>query len=61
MSHQNSKSYIEKHTNSPELEHLKSEHFDIYQQLMKQFEFDDRICHVWLNKPKPFSQWQSTI
>ena len=59
MSNQNAKSSVEKHTNSPELEHLKAEHFDIYQELMKQFKFDDRMCHEWLTKPKPFLQGMS--
>lgn len=53
MSHQNAKSSIEKHTNLTELEHLKAEHFDIYQELIKLFKFDDRVCNEWLNKPKP--------
>lgn len=52
MSHQNAKPSVEKLTNSPELEHLKAEHFDIYQELMKQFKFDDRMCEEWLTKPK---------
>ncbi len=52
MSNQISKSSVEKHTNSPELEHLKSMYFDIYQELMNQFKFDDRMCQEWLTKPK---------
>tara|TARA_R110000868_G_C10783419_1_gene755698 strand:+ start:523 stop:777 length:255 start_codon:yes stop_codon:yes gene_type:complete len=52
MPHQNTKPSVEKHTNSLELEFLKSEHFGIYQELMKQFKFDDRICQKWLTKPK---------
>lgn len=52
MSHQISKSTVEKHINSPELEHLKSKHFDIYQELMNQFKCDDRVCQEWLTKPK---------
>ena len=52
MPNQNSKSSTEKHTNSTELEHLKAEHLDIYQELMKQFELDDRVCQEWLTKPK---------
>lgn len=52
MSNQNSKSSVEKLTNSPELEHLKTEHFDIYQALMTQFKFDVRMCQEWLTKPK---------
>ena len=54
MSHQNTKPSLEKHTTLTELEHLKTEHFDIYQELMKQFKFDDRVCYEWLTKPKPF-------
>lgn len=61
MSHQNSNPSLEKHTNSPELEHLKAEHFDIYQELMKQFKFDDRVCHEWLTKPKPFLKGKSPV
>ncbi|WP_211183418.1 antitoxin Xre/MbcA/ParS toxin-binding domain-containing protein [Thalassotalea sp. Y01] len=52
MPNQNAKPSTEKHTNLTELEHLKVEHFDIYQELMKQFKFDDRVCHEWLMKPK---------
>lgn len=52
MPNQNSKSSTEKHTNSTELEHLKAEHLDIYQELMKQFKFDDRVCQEWLTKTK---------
>lgn len=52
MSHQNTKSSLEKHTNLTELEHLEVEHFDIYQELVKQFKFDDRVCQEWLTKPK---------
>jgi len=52
MSNQNAKSSVGKHTNFAELEHLKTEHFDIYQELMKQFEFDDRVCAGWLTRPK---------
>ena len=52
MSHQNTNPSLEKHTNLTELEHLKAEHFDIYQELMKQFKFDDRVCQEWLTKPK---------
>ena len=59
MSNQNSKPSREKPTNSPELEHLKSEHLDIYQELMNQFKFDDRVCQEWLTKPKPFLQGKS--
>ena len=43
---------LKKHTNLAELEHLKNEHFDIYQELIKQFKFDDRVCQEWLTKPK---------
>ncbi|MCQ8890916.1 DUF2384 domain-containing protein [Pseudoalteromonas carrageenovora] len=59
MPNKNSKSSTEKNTNSTELEHLKAEHFDIYQELMKQFKFDDRMCQEWLTKPKPFLQGTS--
>jgi hypothetical protein len=52
MPNQNTKPSLEKHTNFTELEHLKVEHFDIYQELMNQFGFDDRVCHEWLTKPK---------
>lgn len=52
MPNQNTKPSLEKHTNFTELEHLKVEHFDIYQELMNQFEFDDRVCQEWLTKPK---------
>jgi|GEM_PF-1192794 len=52
MSHQNTKPSLEKHTTLTELEHLKTEHFDIYQELMKLFKFDDRVCQEWLTKPK---------
>lgn len=52
MPNQSSKPSEEKHTNLTELEHLKTEHFDIYQELMKQFKFDDRVCHEWLTKTK---------
>lgn len=52
MPHQNAKPTLEKHTNSPELEHLKTEYFDIYQELVEQFKFDDRMCQEWLTKPK---------
>ena len=37
MSHRNSKSSLEKHTSLPKLEYLRTEHFDIYRELMKQF------------------------
>ena len=59
MPNQNSKFSVEKLTYSPELEFLKTEHFGIYQELMKQFKFDDRMCHEWLTKPKPFLQGKS--
>jgi len=59
MSHQNTNSSVEKHTNLAELEHLKTEHFDIYQELMKQFKFDVRVCAEWLIKPKPFLEGKS--
>ena len=66
MSNNNSKPSVEKHTNLTELEHLKSEHFDIYQELMNQFKFDDQMCQEWLTKPKrplqdksPFEQLSS--
>ncbi|MBE0362462.1 hypothetical protein PULV_a3101 [Pseudoalteromonas ulvae UL12] len=52
MSNQNAKSSVKKPTNLSELEHLKAEHFDIYQELMKQFKFDDRVCQEWLTQPK---------
>ncbi len=52
MSHQNAKPSVEKHTNSPELELLKTEYFDIYQELTKQFKCDDQVCQEWLTKPK---------
>lgn len=59
MSHQTPKSSVEKHTNSHELEYLKAEHFDIYQELMNQFICDVRLCHEWLIKPKAFLQGKS--
>lgn len=52
MPHQNTKPSIKKHTNLTELEHLKAKHFDIYQELVEQFKFDDRVCQEWLTKPK---------
>ncbi len=52
MPNQNAKPSTKKLTNLPELEHLKAEHLDIYQELMKQFKFDDRVCQEWLTKPK---------
>ncbi|MCQ8879343.1 MbcA/ParS/Xre antitoxin family protein [Pseudoalteromonas shioyasakiensis] len=52
MCHQNSKSSLEKQTNLTELEYLKTEHFDIFQELMKQFKCDVRVCQEWLTKPK---------
>jgi LPS O-antigen subunit length determinant protein (WzzB/FepE family) len=52
MSNHPQKSSVNKHTNLSELEHLKAEHFDIYQELIKQFEFDDRVCQEWLTKTK---------
>lgn len=59
MPNQNAKASTERHTNLTELEHLKAEHLDIYQELMKQFKFDDRVCHEWLTKPKPFLKGKS--
>lgn len=59
MTNQNAKSSLEIHTNFSELEHLKTEHFDIHQELMKQFEYDIRVCNEWLTKPKPFLQGKS--
>lgn len=59
MSHQNTKPSVEKHTNFAELEHLKTEHFDIYQELMNQFKCDDRVRNEWLTKSKPFLQGKS--
>lgn len=59
MSHQNTNSSVKKHTNVAELEHLKTEHFDIYTELMNQFKLDDRVCNEWLTKPKPFLQGKS--
>jgi len=59
MSNQNANSSVKKHTNVAELEHLKAEHFDIYQELMKQFKLDDRVCQEWLTKPKPFLKGKS--
>ncbi len=52
MSNHPPKSSVKKHTNLSELEHLKAEHFDIYQELIKQFKFDDRVCQEWLTKTK---------
>lgn len=52
MPNQNTKPSLEKHTNLTELEHLKTVHFDIYQELMEQFRFDDRVCQEWLTQPK---------
>ncbi|WP_448549768.1 antitoxin Xre/MbcA/ParS toxin-binding domain-containing protein [Thalassotalea fusca] len=52
MSHQNAKTSVEKHTNLTELELLKVKHLDIYQELMNQFKFDDRVCQEWLTQPK---------
>lgn len=52
MPNQNAKSSVKKHTNLTELEHLKVAHFDIYQELIKQFKFDDRVCQEWLTKTK---------
>ena len=52
MSNNNSKPSVKKHTNLAELEQLKIEHFDIHQELMNQFKFDDRMCQEWLTKPK---------
>ncbi len=59
MSHQNTKFSIEKHTNFAKLEHLKAEHFDIYQELMKQLKLDVRVCQEWLTKPKQPLQGKS--
>ena len=59
MSNQTSKSSVEKHTNLTELELLKTEHFDIYQELTKQFKCDVRVCTEWLTKPKPSLQGKS--
>lgn len=59
MSHHPPKCSIEKHTNSSELDHLKNDHFNIYQELVSQFGFDDRVCQEWLTKPKPFLQGKS--
>lgn len=52
MSNQTPKSSVKKHTNLTELEHLKAVHFDIYQELIKQFKVDDRVCQEWLTKTK---------
>ena len=52
MPNKNPKSSLEKHTNFTELEHLKAEHFNIYQELIKLFKFDVRVCQEWLTKPK---------
>jgi len=52
MSNPNQTSINKKHTDFAELEHLRGEQFDIYQELMKQFKFDDRVCGGWLIKPK---------
>ena len=59
MPNQNDKPSTEKHTNLTELEHLKSEHLDIYQELMNLFKFDVRVCQEWLTKPKPPLQGKS--
>ena len=59
MCHKNANYSLKKHTNVAELEHLKAEHFDIYQELMEQFKLDDRVCKEWLTKPKPFLQGKS--
>ena len=59
MSHQNANSSVKKHTNVAELEHLKTEHFNIYKELMNQFKCDVRLCHEWLIKPKAFLQGKS--
>ena len=61
MSNNNSKPSVEKHNNLTELEHLKSEHFDIYQELMNQFKFDDQMCQEWLTKPKRPLQGKSAF
>ena len=61
MPNQNAKPSTKKLTNLPELEHLKAEHLDIYQELMKQFKFDVRVCHEWLTKPKPFLKGKSPL
>ncbi len=52
MPNKNPQSSLEIHTNLSELEYLKTEHFDIFQELMKQFKCDDRVCQEWLTKPK---------
>ncbi len=52
MPNQNTKSHLVSHSDLTELEQLKSEYFDIYNELMSQFKFDDRTSQEWLITPK---------
>lgn len=52
MSNQNTESQSDSHKDFTELKQLKSEYIDIYNELMAQFKFDDRLCHEWLITPK---------
>ncbi|MFS1421963.1 hypothetical protein [Shewanella sp. 10N.286.48.B5] len=59
MSKQSQTSSNNKYSDFAELEHLKAEHFDIYQELMIQFKFDDQVSQEWLINPKRFLQNKS--
>lgn len=52
MPNQNTESHLESSSHLTELEQLKSEYVDIYNELMVQFKFDDRVCRDWLITPK---------
>lgn len=52
MSNQNTESHFDRHSHLTELELLKFEYIDIYNELMAQFKFDVRVCREWLVTPK---------
>ncbi len=59
MSNREPKSSPDDHVKFAEMEHLKSEHHDIYESLMRTFKNDVRVCNDWLTKPKPPLQGRS--
>ncbi len=55
----NAELHLDNQSHLPELEQLKSEYIDIYNELMSQFRFDEQTCQDWLITPKPPLQGKS--
>ncbi|QBG34801.1 hypothetical protein [Litorilituus sediminis] len=52
MPKSNTEIHLDNQSHLPELEQLKSEYVDIYNELMAQFRFDEKTCQEWLITPK---------